>query len=421
MIVSVLVNGLWEGAPIVAIAWLLSATVSKRNATTRYAVWYAALLAVVVVPILTTTSNAGAALLNAFHADAARPAYTVSLVPIGNLVRHDGEWFERFIAWIVGAWLAGAGANLLRLGASFLRIGRIRRNARPLAGADSNVYLSDDVAVPIVAGILEPRIVLPERLTSELTHGDLQRVIAHERAHIRRNDAVFNLIARLIEALLFFNPWVYVAVYRASQEREAACDDWVVEENGNADDYAACLAAVAQTVHRASAPLLTPSAFRSRHALVARIERLGSTEPRRLTLNAYVLGGVIVIFTALTLALQAFSPALALAPPASGTAGLRSAASLVAATCAHPNAEATVVNAVAPTMPHGTSGHGTVNVAVTIGADGHVLRATVAHSSGNASIDQAVVEAARRSTYSPKVVNCTPVQGSYLFHVEYQP
>jgi hypothetical protein len=60
MMLSTLLNGLWQGAPIVAIAYLLSRTVSRQNATTRYALWFTTLVALVVVPILATVSNAGA-------------------------------------------------------------------------------------------------------------------------------------------------------------------------------------------------------------------------------------------------------------------------------------------------------------------------------------------------------------------------
>ncbi len=71
MIVRVLFDGLWEGAAIVAIAYLVNCCVPQRNATTRYAVWFATLLALVAVPVLTVLSNAGALLLTALQPHAA--------------------------------------------------------------------------------------------------------------------------------------------------------------------------------------------------------------------------------------------------------------------------------------------------------------------------------------------------------------
>jgi TonB family protein len=291
-----------------------------------------------------------------------------------------------------------------------------------LGGVDRGVFTSDEISVPIVAGFFDPVVVIPNALIAELAPTDLQRIIEHERAHIRRKDPLSNLVQRLIEAGLFFNPWVRFAGACVCAERETACDDWVVEKIGDPGEYAACLATLAHAARPSRVPLLTPSAFQSRHSLVSRIERLSSTKPRRLTINTFALGVTIVIFIITTLALQALSPALALTPTShAGAQGLPAAASRVAAACAQPNSEAHVVTAAAPEPPHGLKLQGTVNVVVTIAPSGHVTSASVVHSSGNAAIDGAVVDAARRSTYSPKIVNCTPVQGRYVFHAEFEP
>ena len=420
MIVSTLFNGLWQGAPIVAIGYLLASLTPKRNAATRYALWFATLLALVVVPILTTASNAGALLFESFHARAAEGAYSVSLLPTGALVRHADVWFEKSVTWMLGAWLVGVAVNLVLLGASFWRIERIKRRARPLAHAAPDLFVSEDVAVPIVAGIFAPAILIPQALETTLKPADLARIVEHERAHVRRHDFLANLVARLIEAVLFFNPWVRLAASRVCEEREAACDDWVVESIGNPDDYAACLATLAQTLRHKPVPLLTPSALRSRRTLVSRIERLSLGERRRLTINAYPLIGAIMIFIVTTLALQALSPALALTPADASITGAP-AASLVAAACANPTAEARVVTAAEPALPQGLKMGGTVNVGVTIAPNGHVIRTTILRSSGNSRVDEAAVDAARHSTYSPKRVNCGAVAGSYLFHVEFAP
>ena len=418
MILATLLGGLWQGAPIVAIGYLLSLTISKRNATTRAALWFATLVALVVVPVLVAESRAGTQLLELFRAHPASAKYTLSLVPAGAVAQHAGAWFAKAAPLILVAWLAGVAINLARLLVSFVRVERIRRNARLLAGDD--VFVSDDVAVPIVAGIVAPAIVIPAALRSELTPADLARIVEHERAHIRRSDPLLNLIQRAIEAWLFFNPWVRVAGKRLSEEREAACDDWVVEKNGDADRYAACLAALAQARHVGKPPLLTPSAFRSRHSLVSRIERLSSSGPRGLSTNPYAFGGIIVIFIVTTLVLQAFAPVLALS--ADGQSSFASApGAVLAAACAKPNVEATVTDPVAPVTPHGLHVSGNTVVDVTIDPNGHAIAAKILHSSGYPAMDQAVVEAARKSAYSPKIVNCAPAQGAYLFRADFAP
>jgi TonB family protein len=235
-----------------------------------------------------------------------------------------------------------------------------------------------------------------------------------------RHDSLLNLVQRLIEAFLFFNPWVRLASSSLCAEREAACDDWVVAKTGRSDEYAACLATIAQSACARSMPLLTPSVLGSRHALVARIERLGSNEPRSLSVNAFAVGGTVMLFVAITLAFQAFSPALAAgAAPSSG--GAANVPAVLAAACTKPDSDALVVNPVMPAIPHGSKVSASVEIAVTIAPSGQVTQAKVARSSGNPTIDAAVLKAAQKSTYSPKIVNCRAVTGGYLFRANLAP
>ncbi len=421
MIVAILFNGLWQGVLVVALTYGISRVIANRGASTRYALWLVALFALVAVPIATAISDAGAQLLRALASHSTHQGVSIALLPAGEYVDHARGWFEGVARWIVFAWLLGASAGLLRLAVSFVRIEGIRRRASLLSSAERDVFASREVAVPIVAGISKPVVVVPRDLAAKLSPDDLRRVVEHERAHIRRNDPSWNLVQCVIEAALFFNPWVRIAGAALTNEREAACDDWAVEQTGSADKYAVCLATLAQMLRAQKLPLLVAGAYRSRHALVARIERLCAGGPRRLGIDMYALGGTIVLFIVATLALQAFSPAFALTPAQTGISNPSSGASYVAAACAEPNVEATVRNAVAPAPPHGFKTSGTVIVAVTIAPNGHVTNVKVQRSSGNAAIDDSVVAAARSSTYSPKLVNCTPVEGHYLFRADFQP
>jgi TonB family protein len=93
--------------------------------------------------------------------------------------------------------------------------------------------------------------------------------------------------------------------------------------------------------------------------------------------------------------------------------------------CPHPNAEATATDQVSTQYPARARNSGfrsaTVEVEVTVGPSGNLVEARVVKSSGNLSIDEAALRAARESTYSPKLVDCNPVQGNYLFRAKVQP
>jgi TonB family protein len=93
------------------------------------------------------------------------------------------------------------------------------------------------------------------------------------------------------------------------------------------------------------------------------------------------------------------------------------AAAVAAPSCKIPNRDAVVSHAVKPVLP--SSVHPTdvesVYVAVTIGPDGHLLNERIASSSNNPAVDRAVLDALRKSTFSPKVTNCQPTTGTYLY------
>lgn len=91
--------------------------------------------------------------------------------------------------------------------------------------------------------------------------------------------------------------------------------------------------------------------------------------------------------------------------------------------CKVPYQDATATNAVQPDYPDSARemglGNVTVEVEVTVGPTGQLTAASIAHSGGNMAIDQAALRAARNSTYAPKIVNCKPVSGTYLFQADF--
>ena len=422
MIFAVLLSGLVQGAAIVAITYLAVSAVSERNAATRSALWFVALLALAVIPVLSVAVNVGE-LLAALRPSAGQHGVVISLLRVGSLAHQAAGLAKQATPWILTLWILGAAFQGVRLVLSFARIQRIRRRAEPLDVCDDRVVISTDVSIPIAAGLLKPIVIIPRTMAEALTPSDLARVIAHERAHIRRNDVLANFIQRAIEATLFFNPWVYVIGRNLSIEREAACDDLAVRATGAADEYAACLASLAQGVSDRLAPLLTPSAFGSRKPVVVRIDRLVRNGASSATsLNYYALGGTIMLLAVLTLALQAVSPALPLSANTSSSLLASGSNRVVASTCTTVNSDALVVTAVAPEIPHSADRFkGFVTILVTIAPNGSVSKAAVDHSSGNIQVDAAVLKAAKASTYSPARKNCAHVASTYLFRADFQP
>jgi periplasmic protein TonB len=93
--------------------------------------------------------------------------------------------------------------------------------------------------------------------------------------------------------------------------------------------------------------------------------------------------------------------------------------------CSNPDVEAAVLNAVQPDYPESARdlglGEVTAEIKVTVGSSGNLEAAAIYKSSGNSAVDQAALRAARQSSYSPKIVNCEPAAGDYLFRADFQP
>lgn len=104
----------------------------------------------------------------------------------------------------------------------------------------------EQIVVPTVLGILKPMILLPVSLSSGLTPEQIESVLAHELAHLRRYDHVVNLLQRVIESLLFFHPAIWWVSRRIRDEREHCCDDLVIACGAVPLDFATSLLRVAE-------------------------------------------------------------------------------------------------------------------------------------------------------------------------------
>lgn len=402
MIVDVLFASLWQGAIVTALLLLVRRCIPKNDAATQYALWYLAMLALLAMPIATVYSHFGASVLHIVRPRSAPGvAFKYLLVP---LQEHREPASFGPVSGVLLVWATGALVQFTRLAVSFARIKRLKNQAQPLAGYGRDVRISRDLSIPIAAGVFDPCVILPKSLLQSVEPDDIDRVVAHERAHIRRHDVAANGIQRGIEALLFFNPFAWFIGRQVTFSREAACDDLALGGGDDPESFARCLARLG-SLRRNGAIVASPGAIGSRHALVARIERLlAGGSPARTTANAYAIGGTVLVFAIMTLFLQAT------------TSSFASTQHTLASTCAIRNADAAVIKAAPPKLAKPE--HGWVESRVTISPKGIPTAVDIINSSGNRAIMDAAAQAAVHSTYSPAIVNCKPVQGSYLFRVD---
>ncbi|MBM4089709.1 MAG: M56 family metallopeptidase [Planctomycetes bacterium] len=161
------------------------------------------------------------------------------------------------------------------------------------------------VQVPVVAGHFRPVILVPMSVISGLPASQLEAILAHELAHIRRHDFLVNLLQTLLETVFFYHPAVWWLSREIRNERENCCDDLAVAVVGSGVDYGRALLAAAE-LHRPSTALVLGARDGS---LLGRVRRIVGGEPSQHILGGGMLVGIGLIVAAMLVVLSALAPA----------------------------------------------------------------------------------------------------------------
>ncbi|WP_426752623.1 M56 family metallopeptidase [Myxococcus sp. Y35] len=285
-----LLGFVWQGAVVaLAIAGLLALT-PQRAARTRYATACLGLVAMAVLPIVTFLM----ALSEATHAAPSgtfaplADASLVTVVSTGGAALAELHWTEVIRPWLLPAWCCGVLLLSVRTVLAWAITQRMARRetqapAAPwreaLTRALGRVRLSRPVRmlasarvdVPMVIGLWRPLILVPVGAITGLTPAQLEAILAHELAHVRRHDYLVNLLQSLVETLLFYHPAVWWLSHRIRVEREHCADDLAVQCCGDAVLYARALAHI-EELRFTAAP--QPALGVGGGALLARVRRL---------------------------------------------------------------------------------------------------------------------------------------------------
>jgi len=258
-----LLHFIWQGAGLAAL--FAVATAVCRSAPTRYALAVSALVLMMVSPVITFTwlraqsnpavrTGAGGALTWAGTSTRNAIALSSSLAPVGE----SPSVQPSAMLWLVEAWFLGVLLLSLRTAGGLFLIERMRqKEVKPVGrelyerclaleramGLDRVIQYCECHALdaPAVLGWFRPVVLLPVRALSGLTEQQIEAVIAHELAHIRRLDCFVNLFQMAAETLLFYHPAVWWVSQGIRAERENCCDDEAISLCGDAVNYARAL------------------------------------------------------------------------------------------------------------------------------------------------------------------------------------
>ena len=253
-----------------AVAALMRA-LQARTADLRYGVACAGMLFMAICPLVTTVWCLEARraetlvrgnVVAAFPARAAEPATAgtgssggeggfaavVSPRPAEARLATRAAWLARVESWlpaVVTGWLLGICVMALRLVKGFVAVRSLTRQGitsptgeiqamigslanRAGLGRPIGCFLSFLVEVPTIVGWIRPKILIPVNSLARITLGQLEMLLAHKIAHIRRHDYLVNILQIVVESLLFFHPAVWWVSRRIRMERENCCDDMAV-------------------------------------------------------------------------------------------------------------------------------------------------------------------------------------------------
>jgi len=318
-----LLHFLWQGAGLAALFAVACAVC--RSATARYALAVSALVLMMVSPVITfrwlqaqtnPAVRTGAEGASTWAGTSTRNATALSGSRASVLESRTVQPIT--LLWLVEAWFLGVLVLSLRTAGGLFLIERMRRKEiKPVGqelyercvglqrrmGLDRVIQYCEchRLDAPAVLGWFRPVVLLPVRALTGLTEEQIEAVIAHELAHIRRLDCFVNLFQIAAETLLFYHPAVWWVSQRIRAERENCCDDEAISVCGDAVNYARALT---QMEEWRTAPALMMAANRS--PLAERVVRLLGWDGATGRIRVAGLAGSFVCLAGALLAGNAF-------------------------------------------------------------------------------------------------------------------
>lgn len=303
-----LVHSLWQGALLVLITSIILHLFRKSPAAIRYNVGILALSAQVISSIVTflyyyynsTPKVLSTAFKNTAHnvADWKTLTYELSLTSKVQL------WLTAHIQELVICWLIGAAVLVVRFLGGWIYTEYLRHNARLVMNkewrarfgvltAKLKVYQSIElkesskILTPMVIGTLQPVVLIPIGLLLGFPTAQIEAILAHELAHIRRHDYLVNMLQSFVEVVFFFHPALWWLSERVRVEREHCCDDLAIEACGDRLSLAHALVGIAEFKTNHSLAM----AFASKKPLLLqRVKRVLGVAPK----STRIFGGLPV-------------------------------------------------------------------------------------------------------------------------------
>ncbi len=293
-------HSLWQGIPAALLAGFVLLLTKRSGASLRYN-----LLGAVLLLFLAGTGLTFYLEMQAASPSPVQPTAAIAVsgapyaqAPQPDLLTRFLQFTDAHSGQIMMAWALVFLLKCVRLGAGFYHIFRIRHSntiqppvewagkLKQLAlsiGIHAPVKLMESarVQMPFTVGWLKPCIYVPAGLLAQLPADQLEAILLHELAHIRRRDYLVNILQRFAEIIFFFNPallWISACI---REEREACCDDIAVAHTPRQASYLEALVAFENAGQRVQ---LGMALGQTKFYLLDRVKRILTNENKKLTI-----------------------------------------------------------------------------------------------------------------------------------------
>lgn len=294
-----LLHFIWQGALIAGMLALGLWVLRHHTPALRYNLALAALLLMALLPVWTTiqlyeptaftqtapASSSGPASELLAPQSQTPAAYNTAPEVADVSYQHTLQsFFANTSSVIVLIWMLGVVFFAVRFAGGLYLIARIRRNSSPLDQPDIlyaframqnrigvashvGVRISAHIHAPLLIGWLKPMILLPASMLTGYSTAQVESILAHELAHVRRHDYLISVVQTCIETVLFYHPAVWWVSKQIRIEREQCCDDLAVAASANKLVYL-------QALSQLETQRMTLALGAGDGELIARIKRL---------------------------------------------------------------------------------------------------------------------------------------------------
>ena len=288
-----IIHSLWQGSLVYFVLRIAFAFAPAMSPVKKYNFAVIAMFIIIVCFVYTIIEEVYACnRVNTGVFKLSAPLLSVVNLPVNitHLGHGRNDVFAAYLPYIAVIYIAGLIVNLFKLSREYITIKRIKQSLLPAQQMQQyinklsrrldirtfvNLNFSEMIDVPCVIGYFKPVILLPVSLATNLSACEIESILLHELAHIKRNDYLLNLLQQVVIAVLFFNPFAQLINRIINQERENGCDDLVIEKTGKPLIYAGALLKLEET--RTTRLQLALAATGKKYLLLNRIERIMNT------------------------------------------------------------------------------------------------------------------------------------------------